>query len=132
MTYKFVGVLRSLTQPKPHQLTAIWLGVGLGFAIQLARKMVGTKNFIVDAILLPSPYAFSFGGFVNYWTSMWFGFGGIASSLFNTVEKSRAKKEEGLPEDMSTTSLVGGGLIAGDAIAALGIGIFGLVTTLLK
>ncbi len=85
MTYKFVGVLRSLTQPKPYQLTAIWWGVGLGLAFQLARKIVGTKNFIVDAILLPSPYAFSFGGFVNFATSMWFGGGGIASSLYNTV-----------------------------------------------
>jgi len=132
MTYKFVGVLRSLTQPKPYQLTAIWWGVGLGLAFQLARKIVGTKNFIVDAILLPSPYAFSFGGFVNYATSMWFGGGGVASSLFNTVMKSKKTKDDSLPEDMSTTSLVGGGLIAGDAIAALGIGIFGLLTTLLK
>jgi len=132
MTYKFVGVLRSLTQPKPYQLTAIWWGVGLGLAFQLARKIVGTKNFIVDAILLPSPYAFSFGGFVNYATSMWFGGGGIASTLFNTIVKSKKAKDDSLPEDMSTTSLVGGGLIAGDAIAALGIGIFGLVATLLK
>jgi hypothetical protein len=31
---------------------------------------------------------------------------------------------------MSSTSLVGGGLIAGDALAALGIGITGLVSTL--
>jgi uncharacterized oligopeptide transporter (OPT) family protein len=132
MTYKFVGVLRSLTQPKPYQLTAIWWGVGLGLAFQLARKIVGTKNFIIDAILLPSPYAFSFGGFVNFATSMWFGGGGIASSLYNTLMKSKAPKDDSLPSDMSTTSLVGGGLIAGDAIAALGIGLFGLVVTLLK
>jgi hypothetical protein len=32
---------------------------------------------------------------------------------------------------MSTTSLVGGGLIAGDALAALGIGLFGLGSALL-
>jgi hypothetical protein len=31
---------------------------------------------------------------------------------------------------MSTTSLVGGGLIAGDALAALGLGIAGLLGTL--
>jgi hypothetical protein len=30
---------------------------------------------------------------------------------------------------MSTTSLVGGGLIAGDALAALGLGIAGLLAT---
>jgi hypothetical protein len=34
-----------------------------------------------------------------------------------------------LPADMSATSLVGGGLIAGDALAALGLGIAGLVGT---
>ena len=27
MTYKFVGVLRSLTDDKPYQRTAIWIGV---------------------------------------------------------------------------------------------------------
>jgi hypothetical protein len=32
---------------------------------------------------------------------------------------------------MSVTSLVGGGFIAGDAIAALGIGIYGLLSTLM-
>ena len=33
---------------------------------------------------------------------------------------------------MSSTSLFGGGLIAGDALAALGLGIAGLLTTLLS
>jgi hypothetical protein len=33
---------------------------------------------------------------------------------------------------MSTTSLVGGGLIAGDALAALGLGVAGLLATLLS
>jgi hypothetical protein len=32
---------------------------------------------------------------------------------------------------MSSTSLFGGGLIAGDALAALAIGIFGLLSTVL-
>jgi hypothetical protein len=40
------------------------------------------------------------------------------------------KKGPALPEDMSTPSLVGGGLIAGDALAALGLGIAGLLATL--
>jgi hypothetical protein len=34
-----------------------------------------------------------------------------------------------LPSDMSTASLFGGGLIAGDALAALGLGIAGLLST---
>jgi uncharacterized oligopeptide transporter (OPT) family protein len=134
MTYKFVGVLRSLTDPKPYQMTAIWLGVGLGLAFQVARKILKPKSFIVDAILLPSPYASSFGGFVEFATSMWWGLGGAASSTYNWFMERRAVKKaagDALPEDMSATSLLGGGLLAGDAIAALAIGIFGLLSTLI-
>ncbi|NJD87921.1 MAG: peptide transporter [Betaproteobacteria bacterium] len=148
MTYKFVGVLRSLTNDQPHQRTAIWLGVAIGFAFQLARKLVKANaaykrfaasgkagfatDFVVDAILLPSPYASSFGGFVNLHTSLWFGGGGILSSFVNTVTKKKAVPgEKEMPEDMSTTSLVGGGLIAGDSLAALGLGIAGLLGTVL-
>ena len=36
-----------------------------------------------------------------------------------------------LPEDMSTVSVVGGGLIAGDSLAALGLGIWGLLYTVI-
>lgn len=148
MTYKFVGVLRSLTDDQPHQRTAILVGIAIGFAVQLARKLLkasaawqrfiasGRKGFVadflVDAVFLPSPYASSFGGFVNLHTSLWFGGGGILSSFLNTVFK-RAPRPGGkaMPEDMSTTSLVGGGLIAGDSLAALGIGIAGLLGTVL-
>jgi len=149
MTYKFVGILRSLTEPKPYQITAIWVGIAIGFAIQLARRLIKSNaayqrfaksgragfatDFTVDAILLPSPYALSFGGFVNLHTSMWFGAGGIVSSFFNTVSRRKAPANgKSLPDDMSSTSLFGGGLIAGDALAALGIGIFGLVATLTR
>ena len=143
MTYKFVGVLRSLTDPKPYQMTAIWLGVGLGFAIEAARKIIKASagyqefakrgkggfatDFVIDVIVLPSPYAFSFGGFVNLGTSMWFGAGGIVASLYNTLAPRKAGDD--LPEDMSSTSLVGGGFIAGDALAALGLGLVGLLAT---
>ncbi|HET9470735.1 MAG TPA: hypothetical protein VFO24_06490, partial [Usitatibacter sp.] len=125
-------------------------GVGLGFAIQLARKLIKANagyrrfveggragfatDFVIDAILLPSPYASSFGGFVNLNTSMWFGVGGIVSSFFNTIFKPRpgaGAAAGAVPDDMSSTSLFGGGLIAGDALAALAIGIFGLLSTLL-
>jgi len=128
-----VGVLRSLTDPKPFQITAIWVGVGIGLAFQLARKILKPKSFIVDAILLPSPYASSFGGFVEFATSMWWGLGGAASSIYNWSTERRAAKKpatDALPEDMSATSLLGGGLLSGDAIAALAIGIFGLLSTL--
>ena len=70
-----------------------------------------------------------FGGFVNLHTSLWFG-GGIASSAFNALFARKRAADSDVPEDMSSTSLVGGGLIAGDALAALGIGIAGLLSTL--
>ena len=144
MTYKFVGVLRSLTDDKPYQRTAIWVGVLIGFAIELARKLIkanaGYKrfvksgkvgfstDFVLDSFFLPSPYALSFGGFVSLHTSLWFGGGGIVSSALNSLPRER--QDDALPEDMNTLSLVGGGLIAGDALAALGLGVVGLLGTL--
>ncbi len=143
MTYKVVGVLRSLTDDQPHQRTAIWVGVAFGFVVQvlrlwlkalpsyqafIARDRKGfVTGFVVDAFVLPTPYAFSFGGFVNLPTSLWFGAGGLLSSFLNTIAKPKAGEDGDLPSDMNTTSLVGGGLIAGDSLAALGLGIAGLL-----
>jgi uncharacterized oligopeptide transporter (OPT) family protein len=146
MTYKFVGVLRSLTDDKPYQRTAIALGLAIGLVLQALRVFVRSRpgcarlaaagrsgraaEFAVDAVLLPSPYALSFGGFVNLHTSLWFGAGGIASSAFAAWAGQRAsRRRSALPADMSSTSLVGGGLIAGDALAALGLGVAALFGT---
>ncbi len=147
MTYKFVGILRSLTDDKPYQRTAIVLGIAIGFAIQLLRKFFKSNaayrrfvaggrggfacDFVLDALLLPSPYALSFGGFVNLNTSFWFAAGGVFSSAYETLARRRPGRDE-LPQDMSATSLFGGGLIAGDALAALGIGIAGLLATVAR
>jgi uncharacterized oligopeptide transporter (OPT) family protein len=143
MTYKFVGVLRSLTDDKPYQRTAIWIGVMIGFATEILRKLIKSRpgykkfissrpgfatDFLLDAAVLPSPYASSFGGFVNLPTSAWFAAGGVVASIANTLPRGKGKAAA-LPEDMSTASLVGGGLIAGDALAALGLGIAGLLAT---
>lgn len=146
MTYKFVGALRSLTEPKPYQTQAILIGVLIGFVTELLRKIIkankgyqrfaaGSKagfatDFMLDAVLLPSPYASSFGGFVNLHTSAWFAAGGVISSAINTFGPKPKAGEEQLPEDMSSTSLVGGGLIAGDALAALGLGLAGMAAVL--
>jgi hypothetical protein len=87
---------------------------------------------MVDSVVLPSPYALSFGGFVTLHTSLWFGGGGIVSSFLDSLPKKKTTHAgEELPADMSSISLFGGGLIAGDALAALGIGIVGLAGTLL-
>jgi len=144
MTYKFVGVLRSLTDDKPYQRTAIWIGVAIGFATEILRKVIKSRgaykkfvaasrtgfatDFLLDAVVLPSPYASSFGGFVNLPTSTWFAAGGVVASIANSMPK-RKDQAAALPEDMSTASLVGGGLIAGDALAALGLGVAGLLAT---
>lgn len=146
MTYKFVGALRSLTDPKPFTTHAILIGIAIGFVTEFLRKWIKSKaayqrfvasgrlgfsaDFCLDAIVLPSPYASSFGGFVNLHTSAWFAGGGVISSLINTLAPKPKAGEDELPSDMSSTSLVGGGLIAGDALAALGLGVAGLLAVL--
>jgi len=146
MTYKFVGALRSLTDDKPYQRTAIWIGVAIGFVTEVLRKLIKSRaeykkfvettkvgfatDFVLDSALLPSPYASSFGGFVNLLTSAWLAAGGVLASAISSMPKRR-DKPAALPEDMSTASLVGGGLIAGDALAALGLGLAGLLATVL-
>jgi uncharacterized oligopeptide transporter (OPT) family protein len=148
MTYKFVGVLRSLTDDKPYQRTAIWVGLGLGFATELIRKLIKSRrayqrfvksgrvgfstDFMLDAVVLPSPYASSFGLFLNLATSAYFAAGGVFGSLLSSLPKKKDDADAALPADMSTASLVGGGLIAGDAIAALALGLIGLLSTVLS
>jgi hypothetical protein len=66
-------------------------------------------------------------------TSSWFAAGGVIASVSRHFTKRRnaGSEHDALPSDMSTVSLVGGGLIAGDALAALGLGVAGLLATLL-
>ncbi len=153
MTYKFVGAIRSLGTMSDYTVKALLLGLGLGFGIEVARKLLkrnaryqgfvqGSRTgfavgWTMDAVLLSSPYASSFGGFVNLSLSVWFGVGGILSSLWNTLTKRPAPhaagspgEGEALPEDMSTTSLVGGGLIAGESLFFLFVGLAGLLSLL--
>jgi hypothetical protein len=147
MTYKFVGALRSLTDDKPYQRTAILIGVALGFATEVLRKLIAANrrygawrtsgagarsvDFAIFAVLLPSPYASSFGGFVNLPTSAWFAGGSVFGDALDwTLRRRGANRTSKLPSDMSFVSLLGGGLIAGDAIAALGIGMYGLIGAL--
>jgi len=150
MTYKFVGALNGLTHPNPNVMVALALGIGIGLLTEVLRKVIkrndGYKAWVarggfayyldlsLDCVFLPSPYASSFGGFVEFGTSAWFGLGGIFSSLLQTWQSKQPRKaeDEGLPEDMSTMSLVGGGLIAGDSLAALSVGIWGLAHSFIK
>ena len=151
MTYKLVGALDAITHPKAHVMKAMEIGIVIGLLIEIVRKLIkrakGYKkfaqntrlgratDFMIDAVFLASPYASSFGGFVELPTVYWWAAGGVGGSLFEAAQKKLAagrKAADGdLPSDMSTTSLVGGGLIAGESIAALSIGIYGLLRTFL-
>jgi hypothetical protein len=156
MTYKFVGVLNALSEDKRTTLKVMGLGIALGLVIEIIRKAVlkqpaykawrersrlnGVTDFVLDAVLIASPYASSFGGFVDLEASIWWAIGGSFASIANHLRERRAKGEglpisgapgegEVLPEDMSTTSLVGGGLIAGESLFALMMGLAGLIAS---
>jgi len=144
MTFKFVGALRDLGHLPAYKIKALVIGLSIGLVTEVLRKIIraskryktfteGSKGgfavgWTLDSILLPSPYASSFGGFVEWMVTLWFAAGGVLSSLLNSIPKKKpAEGEEELPEDMSTTSLVGGGLIAGESIFALAVGVIGLL-----
>jgi uncharacterized oligopeptide transporter (OPT) family protein len=150
MTFKFVGALKGITSAQPQVMMALQIGILLGLLIEIPRKLIKSRpsyqkwvaesragrstDFVLDAVLLSSPYASSFGGFVELPTVLWWTAGGLASAFYNSLQArsaARAAKsgEDALPADMSTMSLVGGGLIAGDSLAALSVGVFGLLTT---
>ncbi|HEX8538093.1 MAG TPA: OPT/YSL family transporter [Cystobacter sp.] len=153
MTYKIVGAIRSLGTLSDHTVKALLLGLAVGLLIEVARKLLkrdarytrfvqGSRTgfavgWVMEAVLLSSPYASSFGGFVNLPVALWFGVGGILSSLWNTLSRRAPPQASGapgegevLPEDMSTTSLVGGGLIAGESLYFLALGLAGLAALL--
>ncbi len=153
MTYKFVGAIRGLGTLSAHTVKALLFGLAVGFTIEVARKLLKRNDryqafvkrsptgfavgWTMDAVLLSSPYASSFGGFVNLPVLVWFGVGGVIASLFNTLTQRKPPQVAGspgegetLPEDMSTMSLMGGGLIAGESLYFLVIGLIGLVALL--
>jgi hypothetical protein len=152
MTYKIVGALKGITNPQPHVMKALRLGIFLGLLIEIARKLIKRNrryqeavkttrtgratDFVLDAVVLSSPYASSFGGFVELPTVLWWTAGGVGASLYDVIQAKRAARrpqlaDGQLPPDMSTMSLVGGGLIAGDSLAALSVGLYGLLKTVL-
>ena len=144
MTFKFAGALKGLGHLDPYKIKALEIGLAIGFVTEVARKLLkrnvryvaytkqkGTGfavGWLMDSLILPSPYASSFGGFVELFVVFWYAAGGVLSSVLNSLpRKAPEPGEDALPEDMSTTSLVGGGLIAGESLFALAAGIFGLL-----
>jgi hypothetical protein len=139
-TYKLVGMLRSLSNIGTKQELAIAVGLAAGFGMQLLRRwlpgraryqrLVGggrrgaAAGWVIDALLLPSPYAFFFGAFVNLAVTGWFAAGGVLASFLDWRAGRRPRPDDAaLPPDMSTMSLVGGGLIAGESLAALALAV---------
>jgi uncharacterized oligopeptide transporter (OPT) family protein len=155
MTYKFVGILRELGQDKTRILHVLFLGLSVGLTVEILRKRIFRSaaykawkvrsrgnaiiDFILDALLLASPYASSFGGFVEFESALWFGMGGVLTSVLGWFalrrRRARVLPKEGhvpegeIPEDMSGTSLVGGGFIAGEGMYFIYVGIASLVSS---
>jgi uncharacterized oligopeptide transporter (OPT) family protein len=149
MTFKFVGAIRDLGHLPAYKLVVLGLAVLFGFVTELCRKLLARNatyarlrgngrlgfvfGWLMDAVILSSPYALSFGGFVELKVAFWYGVGGCITSLVNTWQSSRSStRAEELPEDMSTMSLIGGGLVAGEALFALGAGVYGLAHLVAK
>lgn len=151
MTFKFVGALREITNPKPHVMKALQIGILVGLFAELARKLLKSNpryrrfsmqtragrsgDFLLDAILLPSPYAASFGGFVNILTAIWWAAGGTLATIYTAAvarfnPSAVEPVEAGTITDMNTSSLLGGGLIAGNSLAGLSVGLFMLLRML--
>jgi uncharacterized oligopeptide transporter (OPT) family protein len=151
MTFKFVGAIRDIGHLAPHKVKALLIGFAIGFTMEVIRKLLARSaryrdfrasgrvgfatGWLLDAVLLPSPYALSFGGFFDLPTSIWFACGGVLTSVIGWIsarppaaQHPPAEAGDVLPEDMSTSSLVGGGLIAGESLYTLGAGIASLLS----
>ncbi len=85
-------------------------------------------------MLLSSPYASSIGGFLELSTAAWFAAGSLLDLAALAAPRARRspprRHGDELPEDMSTTSLIGGGLIAGESLYTLGAAIAALLAML--
>ncbi len=145
MTYKFVGVLNTLSKNQSKTLSVMGLGVLVGLVIEIVRKVLlknasylvwKNKNattkaldFTLDALIIASPYASSLGGFIDIASSFWWAAGGVFTSVVSARRKPEVfPQDEMLPEDMSGTSLIGGGLLAGESLFALWLGVSGLIS----
>ncbi len=146
MSLKLTGVLQGIGGYKPRQMQALALGLAFGFIVALLRRVLRKPDeagrprfsrnravdFTLDAIILPTPFASSFGAFFTFPPTAWFGLGGVLGSVWNTAaEKHRASQGDAkrVPEDMTDPSLLGGGLIAGETLAYVVIGLTSMAGT---
>lgn len=114
-TFKLVGVLKDMASPNKNFTVALEIGIGIGLVTEILRKMLkvfkpyqrflksGKTGFAVgftmDCFILPSPYASSFGGFVELTTAVWFAIGGILTSFAQTLQNEMKPKPQPVQED---------------------------------
>src|SRR5258708_16561417 len=98
MTYKFVGALKGITTAQPQVMAALQFGIAVGLAIGILRKLIKTRpqykqfvagsrtgkvtDFLLDAVFLSSPYASSFGAFVELPSLLWSSPAGVPPPSF--------------------------------------------------
>jgi len=135
---------------KGIQIEILLIGINIGMSIEIIRKLLRASkgyqswkksskgayatDFVLDVTIFASPYASSFGGFVDLITSFWFSAGGTLAAATETFKKKFGKKTEldkAIPEDMSPNSLIGGGLIAGESLFYLFFGLISMMAALL-
>ncbi len=134
MTVKMNGMLQSITTGyKSHQLLGLGIGFVLGIFLSLVRKRLrrvrvdGGKpcfhtnsklDFLLDTVVVPSPAAMAFGGFLPLTYVIWYTLGGAFSALHAWVHAG----EEGAAEEASgvdAPSLFGGGILVGGGLGSL-------------
>ena len=83
-------------------------------------------------MVLASPYASSTGGFLDLTVSAWFAGGSLLTwFLSRPPAAAEGDAQIEIPADMSTASLIGGGLIAGESLYDLGLGLISLFSVML-
>lgn len=151
-TKPFVAQLLDAEREKKKgiQIEILLIGITIGATIEIIRKLLRASkgyqswkksskgayatDFVLDVTVFASPYASSFGGFVDLMTSAWFSAGGTLAAASEAIKKRMGKADknsDAIPEDMSTNSLVGGGLIAGESLFYLFFGLILMISSLL-
>lgn len=137
MTLKIAGTIRTIRSMEAAQLEALAAGFVLGIALAVARRVLRKADsnglprfarnkavdFLFDAVLLPTPFALSFGGFVSLSAAAWFAAGSVVRSLWDQWVGSAPGTAGHEPAELSGPSLLGGGLIAGETLAYVSVGL---------
>lgn len=130
MTIKMDGILQAVAGGyQSHQLVGLGIGLFLGVLIELLRNKLRKRrisggqpsfsanpriDFLMDAVVLPSPAAAAFGGFIPLPWVLWYGAGGVIDSLHTWVYGNPRERE-----GVKAPILCGSGLLVGGGLAVL-------------